>query len=236
MAGVVLTRSPEKDRELARRLDAFGVPHASVPLLEHVPGPGYPDLAGALGEPWAWVAVTSPTAARFLARAWEDAGRPALRVAALGGGTARALERAGLTPGFTAPEAYGRALAEALPEPGPLLWPTSTLAGPGFARALEARGFAVTRLDAYRTRPRTLAPAERARLAAARVAALASPSAVRAWAEATSARPAVAAIGKVTGEAARAAGFAPVRWPEAPGVPGWAEVVRGLYEGKGHLP
>ncbi len=236
MAGVVLTRSPDKDRELARRLAELGVAYASVPLLEHHPGPGFPDLAAALEEAWAWVAVTSPTAARFLARAWEASGRPALRVAALGGGTARALARAGITPEFTAPEAYGRALAEALPGPGPLLWPASILAGPDFARALEARGFAVTRLDVYLTRPRALDASERALLEGAAVAALASPSAVRAWAEAARARPAAAAIGRVTGEAARAAGFAPVRWPAAPGAVGWAEAVRELYEGKGRLP
>ncbi|ADR37042.1 Uroporphyrinogen III synthase HEM4 [Oceanithermus profundus DSM 14977] len=236
MEGVVLTRNPEKDRELARRLDAFGVPYASVPLLEHAPGPDFPDLAGALGEAWAWVAVTSPTAAGFLARAWEAAGRPALRVAALGGGTARALERAGLTPEFTAPEAYGRALAETLPEPGPLLWPTSSRAGEELGRVLEARGFRVRRLDAYTTRPRPLAPEEVARLEAAAVAAVASPSAVAAWVRAAAARPPLAAIGRVTAEAARAAGFVCVVWPERPGVAGWAERIRDLYEEKGHLP
>ncbi len=236
MEGVVLTRSPEKDRELARLLDAFGVPHASVPLVEHAPGPDFPALAAALGEGWSWVAVTSPTAARFLARAWEAAGRPPLRVAALGAGTARALERAGLEPDFTAPEAYGRALAESLPEPGPLLWPTSSRAGKELGRILEARGFRVRRLDAYTTRPRALAPEEVARLEAAAVAALASPSAVAAWARATAARPPLAAIGRVTAEAARAAGFARVVWPRQPGVRGWAERIRDLYEEKGHLP
>lgn len=229
MEGAVLTRSPEKDRELARRLDAFGVPHTSVPLVEHAPGPDFPGLAGALGEGWAWVAVTSPTAARYLARAWEAAGRPPLRVAALGGGTARALGRAGLSPEFTAPEAYGRALAVSLPGAGPVLWPTSSRAGAELGRILEERGFTVRRLDVYTTRPRKLLPKERERLERARLAAFASPSAVEAWAAATPARPPVAAIGEVTAQAAKGAGFVNVLFSPSPGIEGWARVILSVY-------
>lgn len=236
MEEVVLTRSPAKDRELIRRLAAFGVPHTSVPLVEHTPGPGYDALVASLTETWAWVLVTSPTAARFLAAAWERAGRPRLRVAALGGGTARVLEQVGLVPEFVSPEAYGRALAASLPATGPVLWPTSDRAGHEVGRILEGRGVAVQRLDVYTTRPRKLSPDEQERLERARVVALASPSAVEAWVHATSRRPAVAAIGRTTGETALAAGFAPVLWPERPGVDLWAEAIRNLYAKAGHLP
>jgi len=227
--GAVLTRSPEKDRALARRLDTFGVPHVSVPLVEHAPGPDFPGLAGALGEGWAWVAVTSPTAARFLAGAWERAGRPRLRVAALGGGTERALKEEGLIPAFVPPEAYGRALATSLPGPGPVLWPTSSRAGAELGRILEERGFTVRRLDVYTTRSRRLTAGERERLERARLAAVASPSAVEAWAAATPARPPVAAIGEVTAQAAKGAGFVNVWFSRSPGIEAWARVILSVY-------
>ena len=233
---VVLTREATKDASLARRLERAGVPFRQVPLTEQAPAPGRAELSRRLREGWDWVAVTSPAAARFLLEGWAEAGRPSLRLAAVGRGTARVLEGAGLEATFVSERAYGRALAEALPHPGRVLWPTSTLAGSEFAEILAARGFEVERLDVYLTRPRTLDADERALLEGAAVAALGSPSAVRAWAEASEARPAAAAIGRVTGEAARTQGFAPVRWPADPGVEGWARVVHDLYFGKGHVP
>ncbi len=233
---VVLTRDAKKDAPLARRLERAGVPFRQVPLTEHAPGPDRAGLPRRLREGWDWVVVTSPTAARFLLVGWDEAGRPPLRLAAVGRGTARVLEGAGLEVGFVSERAYGRALADTLPGAGRVLWSTSTLAGPELAETLAARGFEVRRLDVYLTRPRVLDAGERALLEGAAVAALGSPSAVRAWVEASGARPAVAAIGRVTGEAARAAGFLPVRWPEDPGVEGWALLARDLYFGKGHAP
>ena len=236
MKRVVLTRDPAKDRELIRELERRGLPYVSVPLLEHPPGPQRAELPRRLEEGWRWVIVTSPTAARVLAAAWEEAGRPPLAVAALGRATARALARAGLEPGFVAPEAYGRSLAETLPGAGRVLWPASARAGGELPRTLAARGFETVRLDAYTTRPRPLSRGERMRLEAAAVAALASPSAVQAWAAGAASRPPAAAIGRVTGEAARAAGFEPVRWPDAPGAVGWAQAVHDLWTHKGHAP
>ncbi len=236
MKRVVLTRDPAKDRELIRELKRRGLPYVSVPLVEHPPGPQRAELPRRLGEGWRWVIVTSPTAAHVLAAAWEEAGRPPLAVAALGRGTARVLARSGLAPGFVAPEAYGRSLAETLPGGGRVLWPASVRAGSELTQTLAARGFATVRLDVYTTRPRPLSRSERAQLDAAAVAALASPSAVEAWVARTASRPPAAAIGRVTGEAARAAGFEPVRWPEAPGVAGWAQAVQDLWNTKGHAP
>ncbi len=233
---VVLTRSLEKDAELAALLDAAAVPHVSVPLVEHAPGPGYDSLADELRRGWSWVAVTSPTAARFLQEAWLRAGRPSLRLAAVGTGTARILERAGMNVVFVPEDAYGSTLARTLPDPGPLLWPASELAGAAFGRELEARGFSVLRLDVYRTRPRELELRERSYLEEAAVAAFASPSAVQAWGVASGARPPVAAIGRVTGRAALDAGFAPAVWPDNPGVRDWARVIQNLYEQKGRPP
>jgi len=230
MGYVALTRDPAKDASLIRRLDEAGIPHQSVPLLKHAPGPDHDKLADRLRESWDWVIVTSPTAASFLLSAWEEAGKPSLRVAAIGKGTSRALEAGGLTVAYTSPQAYGAYLAADLGGAGRVLWPTSALAGSGMEKTLSERGFKLTRLDVYQTLPRLLSQEEKRLLSFASVAALASPSAVRAWAEATSARPPVAAIGRVSAQAALNAGFEQVWFPENPGIEGWAEVIADIYE------
>ncbi|WP_457630164.1 uroporphyrinogen-III synthase [Oceanithermus sp.] len=226
---VVLTRDAAKDAPLARRLDAVQIPHRSVPLLKHAPGPDHDELPGRLRERWDWVVVTSPTAAAFLLKAWEQAGNPGLRVAAIGKGTARALEAGGLPVSYTSPQAYGSYLAADLGGAGRVLWPTSALAGQGLQKTLDKRGFRVIRLDVYLTLPRSLSEEELEVLRGARVAALASPSAVRAWVEATPARPAVAAIGRVSAEAALRAGFGKVWFPDNPGIEGWAQIIADVF-------
>ena len=109
---MALTRPREKDAELAGRLKAAGFTPVFVPVVAYISLPeGMAALEAALDEPWAWVVLTSPeAAARFLAAL---KGRPAPPVAALGAGTARVLEAAGVRPAFAPPRAYGRVLAEA---------------------------------------------------------------------------------------------------------------------------
>jgi len=226
---VLLTRGEVKDASLRKRLDEAGVPHQSVPLLEHAPGPSFAKLPERLGEAWDWVVVTSPTAARFLLKAWYETDRPDLRVAAIGKGTARTLAGGGLAVAYTSPQAYGSYLAADLGGGGRVLWPTSQLAGTALQETLSERGFVVVREDVYLTLPRRLSDAERALLDGAGVAALASPSAVRAWADASRARPPVAAIGRVSAQAALAAGFKHVWFPEKPGVEGWSQIIRDVF-------
>ncbi|WP_457636901.1 uroporphyrinogen-III synthase [Oceanithermus sp.] len=229
MAYVVLTRDPAKDASLTRILRREEVPYRSVPLLKHAPGPDHSKLPSFLRQRWDWVIVTSPTAAAFLLIAWEEAGRPNLRLAAIGKGSARALEAGDLTVEYTSPQAYGAYLAADLGGAGRVLWPTSALAGKGMEKVLSERGFKLTRLDVYLTLPRELDAEERGVLARAAVAALASPSAVRAWVAATDARPPVAAIGRVSAAAALDAGFEQVWFPDNPGAEGWAEVITDVY-------
>jgi len=230
MGYVVLTRDPVKDAALSARLDASGIPHVSVPLLRHAPGPDHDVLPERLRERWDWVIVTSPTAASFLLEAWDRVGRPGLRIAAIGKGTARALEEGGMPVAYTSPQAYGEYLANDLGGAGRVLWPTSTLAGSGMEKVLGERGFKLVRLDVYLTLPRRLSEDEKLTLSNATVAALASPSAVRAWVEATPARPPVAAIGRVSAKAALKAGFEQVWFPDNPGIEGWAAVIADVYE------
>ena len=83
---VLLTRG--KDRALLARLAALGIEAAEVALLEQVDLPARALLSEKLKEGWDYVAVTSKEGAKRLLLAWEEAGRPFLRVAAVGEGTA----------------------------------------------------------------------------------------------------------------------------------------------------
>ncbi len=233
MSHVVLTRDQKKDRPLARRLEEAGVPYVGVPLLKHAPGPDHAKLPHLLREGWDWVMVTSPTAAAFVLAAWEKAGKPDVRAAAIGEGTARVLQAGGMPVSHTSSKAYGSHLASGLGSPGRVLWPTSTLAGGEMEKNLTRRGFTLTRLDVYLTLPRELSEDEKRTLTTATVAALASPSAVRAWAGATRARPPTAAIGRVSAQAAIDAGFEQVWFPDNPGIEGWAGVIIDVYRRAG---
>ncbi|WP_366739411.1 uroporphyrinogen-III synthase, partial [Thermus scotoductus] len=78
---VLLTRG--KDKGLLDRLRALGIEAAEVALLEQVDLPGLEVLPGRLLQA-DWVAVTSKEGAKRLLWAWEKAGRPLLKVAAVG--------------------------------------------------------------------------------------------------------------------------------------------------------
>lgn len=229
MKYVVLTRSLRKDEGLIKRLERQGIPFASVVLLEHNHGPDFPKLAQQLSRAWDWVAVTSPTAARFFLGGWKEAGRPRRKIAAIGKGTAKVLIDEGVKVTFIASQAYGESLAAELGERGRVLWPTSLLADTHFADELSLRGFEVKRLNVYTTEATVLNEQEKALLDGASLAAFASPSAVRAWMDASEARPPAAAIGKVTARAARAGGFDYVSHPQKPSLEGWAETIAAIF-------
>ncbi|BAW02457.1 uroporphyrinogen-III synthase [Thermus thermophilus] len=214
---VLLTRG--KDRALLARLAALGIEAAEVALLEQVDLPAFALLPGRLKEGWDFVAVTSKEGARRLLLAWEAAGRPFLRVAAVGEGTAGVLRAGGLPPAFLPPRATAKDLARAFPQAERVLFVAGDLAGWELEEGLRARGVEVERLEVYATRERPLAPEERELLEQAQVVAFFSPSGVRAFARWTAKRPKAAAIGPSTGEEARRLGF-PVVEAESPGLEG----------------
>ncbi|GAA6756705.1 uroporphyrinogen-III synthase [Thermus thalpophilus] len=219
---VLLTRG--KDRALLERLAAWGIRAAEVALLEQVDLPGLARLPEALGEGFDWVAVTSKEGARRLLGAWERAGRPPLRVAAVGEGTGEVLRQGGLPPAFLPERATAKDLAEAFPEAKRVLFVAGDLAGGELERGLRGRGVEVVRLEVYATRERALSPAERRLLEEAEVAAFFSPSGVRAYARWTGRRPKAACIGPATAEAAAALGF-PVFAAEEPGLEGLFQAI-----------
>jgi len=215
---VLLTRG--KDRALLARLAALGIEAAEVALLEQVDLPARALLSEKLKEGWDYVAVTSKEGARRLLLAWEEAGRPFLKVAAVGEGTAGVLRAGGLPPAFLPPRATAKDLAQSFPQAQRVLFVAGDLAGRDLEEGLRARGVEVVRLPVYATRERALAPEEVALLERAEVVAF--------FARWTAKRPKAAAIGPSTGEEARRLGF-PVVEAESPGLEGlFAALLRAL--------
>ncbi len=229
---VLLTRG--KDRELLARLRARGLRAEEVALLEQVDLPGLALLPGRLGGA-DWVAVTSKEGASRLLWAWEEAGRPPLRVAAVGEGTGRVLAQGGLPPAFLPPRATAQDLAEAFPEARRVLFVAGDLAGKDLEEGLKARGVEVERLEVYATRERPLSPLEVALLEEAQVVALFSPSGAWAYARHTPRRPRAACIGPATAREARSLGF-PVVEAKEPGLPGLYAAILEALEGTDVLP
>ena len=226
---VALTRPPEKDVPLAEKLREAGFEPVSVPVVAYEKlEDGYEALQIALTEPWDWVVLTSPEAARYFLGAWFLVGAPEVRVAAVGESTRDLLESQGLEVAFLPSRAEGRALAAELPGSGRVLWPTSKRAGDELKEGLEARGFSVRRIDVYTLVPRTPSEAERQAAEGAKIVLFGSPSAVLAWTKAGLPKLPAACIGATTARRAEAAGFSPVAYPPRPGLSGWVEAVRSL--------
>jgi len=215
---VVVTRATDQASGLATRLRALGATVVELPATEVVDvADGVAALAAALADPgrFHWLVVTSPNGAARLAAAL--AGRPArpALVAAVGPGTADALRAAGLPCDLVPATALGEALAEAFPAAPPrggrALVAQAAAARPVVADGLRAKGWSVTAVAAYDTRPRPADPALRVALGAADAVLFAAGSAAGAVVGAYGADalpPVVVCMGPVTAEAARAAGAA----------------------------
>ncbi len=216
---VVLTREREKNAPLRSRLEALGIRVLELPLLRHQDLPALKDLPERLSQA-DWVVVTSKEGAKRLLWAWKEAGSPPLKVAAVGEGTGKTLRRGGLEPAFLPPRATARDLARTLPEAGRVLFVASALAEGTLEEGLRARGVWVERLEVYTTAVNEEALLEGPKgLEGAEVVALASPSAVRAWAERIGLDLKAACIGPSTAEAARRF-FSRVYEADSPGLDG----------------
>jgi uroporphyrinogen-III synthase len=242
---VVVTRAQGVDDALPARLRALGAEVLHFPAIVVVPPPSNADLDRALRDlkAFAWVAFASANAVEFTVRRMAELGVPtaalaAPRLAAVGPATAEALGRAVRAPDLVPADARGEALAAALaPEVRGLrvLVPRAEEGRPELTEGLAAAGAEVSAPVAYRTLP---APAEALRglgdlleRGGADAVVFASPSAVRAVAEALGdraglvARAAVAVIGPTTAEAARQAGWPVSIRPSYPGAGALAEAI-----------
>ncbi len=226
---IALTRELGKNVKLEKLLLAQGLRVQEIPCIAFEDGPDRARLPDALKEKnWEYIVITSPEAADVFLDGWEKAGRPAVRVASVGSGTEQALRQGGVEAVFRPSKATGKTLAEELPGPtadGSVLYPASCKAKTEVQGGLAARGFSCTRLNTYDTVSARWTPAQAEAAAAAAVVALASPSAVKVWAERVGTGAAAACIGETSAAACREAGFRRVFWPDSPGIDGWAAAV-----------
>ncbi|QCU79339.1 uroporphyrinogen-III synthase [Citricoccus sp. SGAir0253] len=264
----MLTRQPAQAGALEAGLRAAGHEVRFLPLtdfeLPEDPAPLREAVRRLAAGGYAWLVVTSPNTVRALVRAGWDGRLPAgVRVAVTGPGTARVLASAGgpAAPWMPDGDASAAGIIAAFPAPDlagtgrpgrRVLLPQSALAPDEVAAALDARGWAVERIEAYRTVPYPAAPARRlladgghpvgleegpdgavglGALDGAAVV-LTSPSAVRELVRRLGGRPvgdaAFIAIGRPTQRAAASCGLALAGTAASPDAPGVLAVLAGL--------
>lgn len=228
---VVLTREKGKNCKVKEMLDKLGVQSVEVPMVETMPGPDVARLPEVLRTTaFDWIAITSPEAASVFIEGWVTAGKPDVRISVVGKGTGKILEATrepALRPQFTPSLANAEHMGPELPliEGGTnaVLYPSSAKASTVLQEGLERRGFEVVRLNTYNTvtvkeiEAETLEVAKRAR-----VVAIASPSALKAWVEhvgrARAEEMIIACIGSTSARAAEKLGLRNVLFPEQPGL------------------
>ena len=155
---VVVTRAREQASELRLRLEALGAEVLELPTITVEPVDfAVPDLEG-----FGWLVFTSANGvhaffARLLAAGRDARALGAARVAAIGPGTAAALERAGIVAELVPDELVGEALVAAFPDPvAPgerVLLARAEQAREVVPAGLAARGYDVDVLAVYRTVP-----------------------------------------------------------------------------------
>eukprot|EP00438_Fugacium_kawagutii_P022387 Skav217215 [mRNA] locus=scaffold143:239959:240723:- [translate_table: standard] len=233
-ASIALTRQAGENGKLRKAVEEalrekkLSAKLVEVPCIEHAIGPDFKKLETYLTSQTSEevVLLTSPEAARVFGDAARSCG--SVRVASVGKGTSVvARSQPNLEVVFEPSKANAETMAAELPEKlGPRLLYAASLIAPGtLQKGLEQRGFQVTRYNTYTTRGvAQQSPDALAQMEAASIVTFGSPSAVRAWVEATKHRPLAACIGQTSHDAALAGGFKRIYSPEKPGIPGWAQV------------
>lgn len=219
---VVVTRAESRAGELVSLLEAAGASVIALPVVRTEPpedgGAALADALSGVGEA-AWVVFTSAVSVARVAALLRD-GRDlaGVRLAAVGPATAAALRARHLEPDLVAEPATGEGLAAALPDApaggGRVLYPRAAEASDVVRRGLEAKGWAVEEVTAYRTvavGPDELPPGLLDEAVAADAVTFTSPSTVAAFCRLAGADrvlpKVVACIGPVTADAARRSGL-----------------------------
>lgn len=222
---VVVTRPPGQSEELSRKLLSRGAKVLEAPAIELVPAPRPPldraarDLAAGRFE---WAIFTSRAGVDAIASALDRAGLGfegiRCRLAAVGQGTARALESRGARPDLVPPTFTTSDLGRAMPRgTGRVLLARADIAPEGLEETLALKGWTPVRVDAYRTHLAACLPGDAAKaLRDGTVDAITftSASTVEGFvgmagplSEAGIGLPGVVCIGPVTASAARLAGM-----------------------------
>ncbi|KAK9867064.1 hypothetical protein WJX84_009554 [Apatococcus fuscideae] len=207
-----------------------------MPLIFSANGPDKQSLPEELKLIWNWIVLTSPEAAAVFLEGWQQAGRPQVRIAVVGQGTANILEA---FPGFDKKsiafmptKADGQTLASTLPgqrEGVTVLYPASVKAPTDVQDILKSRGFICKMIRTYTTKTvERLTSEQQEAASSAQVVTFASPSAIKAWVShcggLDSQKP-VACIGKTTGNAAKKLGLLHVFHPDNPGISGFVDAI-----------
>ncbi|KAL7546501.1 hypothetical protein ACHAWF_009864 [Thalassiosira exigua] len=250
---IALTREEGKNGKLRRallssdRIKQLPVQLQELPCIEHADGPDTHKLSLTLASSqFDYIAITSPEAAKVMAAAWIEAGRPNLgMVAAVGKATQEALKKLGIDVAFVPSKATAATLVKELPtsekatemgRPTTVFYPASAKAADTLQNGLEARGFDVLRLNTYDTVPASWNEEQIILAQSARVACFASPSAVTAWLANTdnleTPRALACCIGETSAKACRENQWEDrnIFYPEKPGVEGWAISVADALE------
>ena len=167
---LVVTRAADQAPELIQQLVAWGATVVALPLSKiKEPADGGAALKTALAQAaqYDWIIATSPNGAQRLANALT--GLPThTRLAAVGPQTARQFTDAGWPVDFVPQSFVADALVDEFPAgPGRVLWVRAETARPTLADGLQAAGWQVDEIVAYRNvetpgDPETLAAAQSA--------------------------------------------------------------------------
>ncbi|XP_019152742.1 PREDICTED: uroporphyrinogen-III synthase, chloroplastic isoform X1 [Ipomoea nil] len=239
---VVVTRERGKNGKLIKALAIHGIGCLELPLIQHTHLPDLDRLPSVLSpeNTFDWIVITSPEAGLVFLDAWKVAGTPNVRIAVVGAGTASIFDEVTqsskryLDVAFAPSKATGKVLALELPKQEnkrcTVLYPASAKASGEIEEGLSKRGFEVTRLNTYTTAPIQHVDEALLKIAlCAPVVAVASPSAIRAWANLVPALEewgnAIACIGETTALAAKRLGLRNVYHPENPGLDGWVDSI-----------
>ena len=158
---IVVTRPKDRSGTLSSRLRALGADVREIPCIETVDCDDLGPLQAALGAcSYDWAVFTSPAGVHAAGRALKKLGRDlralyGMKLAAIGPGTAAALDGYGLTADLV-PEVYdgahlARALLEALPPGGAALLLRARQGGRELPETLKAAGMIVADVPLYDT-------------------------------------------------------------------------------------
>ena len=202
----MVTRAREQASELRRRLEGLGADVIEIPTITIEPCEGV-GLADRIAAGVDWVVCSSSNAVQALAAELHDArdlGRT--KVAAIGPGTAAALEEFGVRPDLLPERNVAEGLVDVFPPgPGTVLLPQAADARAVLAEGLRSKGWTVDVAVAYETRPAAVSETDRARARSADAITFTSSSTVSnfvAGAGLDALPPIVVAIGPVTAETA----------------------------------
>ncbi|MBV9283385.1 MAG: uroporphyrinogen-III C-methyltransferase [Acidimicrobiia bacterium] len=214
---VVVTRAREQASELVDLLQRLGAQAIELPAITI----GEPDDGGAglwesasslRGGDFEWIVFTSANSVdRFCALLRDARDFGTTKVAAIGPGTGAALARFGIEADLVPERFVAESLVEAFPSgEGRLLLPRAAVARDVLVDGLGAKGWAVTVVEAYRTRPAEPSPSTLAEARKADAITFTSSSTVTNFlqvAGADAVPPVVVCIGPITAATARDAGL-----------------------------